>query len=418
MEKVLLKDIGMPSYKVENYLQKEGYKALEKVLKMSQKEVIEEIKNSSLVGRGGAAFPTGKKWEVVYADKNLPRYVIANADESEPGVFKDRVLLEKNPHQVIEGLIIAGYAVGANEGFIFIRGEYTWVFEILKKALEEARERNFLGDNILGSNFSFDIKIYQGAGSYMSGEETALLESMEGKPAWARGKPPYPANFGFLGKPTLVNNVETLANVVPIVLKGSQWYRSIGVEGARGVKLFALSGDVKKPGVYELPLGVTLRELIEEYGGGMIGEFKCALPGGISSRFVTNLDVHMDYMSLRKEGSMLGAAGVIVLNKERDIVKVCLNIVKFFFEESCGFCVPCRLGTKKAVEILQDVVEGKIKKHALENLKELEKVMFLASNCGLGQFALCATASAIDKFKEEFRKEERKEKEGCDDEEK
>ncbi|RKY60851.1 MAG: NADP oxidoreductase, partial [Candidatus Latescibacterota bacterium] len=269
-------------------------------------------------------------------------------------------------------------------------------------AIEEAEEKEFLGKNLLNSGCDIDIKIYRGAGAYMSGEETALLESMEGKRAQARGKPPYPASFGFMGKPTLINNVETLANIPAIVERGGEWYASIGPKQSPGVKLFALSGDVNSPGVYELPLGVSLRELVEGCGKGTIGEFKCALPGSVSSAFITDLGVPLDYESLKKEGSMLGSGAVIVINKERDIVDVCLNIIEFFYEESCGFCAPCRQGTKKAKAILEEIVEGKGSYRSLEKLKELKEVMFLTSNCGLGQFALNAVISGIEKFGEEF----------------
>ncbi|MCD6221907.1 NADH-quinone oxidoreductase subunit NuoF [bacterium] len=404
-EKFLLKGMEEKnSYKIDVYFKTGGYQSLKKALKLLPQNIIEEVKKSCLLGRGGAGFPTGKKWELTAQQKFFPKYVIANADESEPGTFKDRVLLEKNPHLVIEGLIIAGYAIGAKEGFIFIRGEFFNAYQILKEALEESRRYNLLGENILNSGFNFDIKIYQGAGAYMSGEETALLESMEGKRAHARGKPPYPAQFGFLGKPTLVNNVETLANIPLIIEKGGDWYSKIGTKESTGIKLFALSGNIKKPGVYELPLGVSLRELIEKYGGGVEGKFKCALPGGISSAFVTDMDINLDYVSLRKAGSMLGAGAVIVFNEDVDILEICLNILEFFYEESCGFCVPCRQGTKKAKIMLENIINGEGSLKDLEKLKQLKEVMFLTSNCGLGQSALCALVSAIEKFEDDFLK--------------
>ena len=407
-EKFLLKE-EKNLYKIENYFKIGGYNSLKKALKLSSHNIIEEVKKSRLLGRGGAGFPTGKKWEFTAMQKDFPKYVIANADESEPGTFKDRILLERNPHLVIEGTIIAGYAIGAELGFIFIRGEYFDAYQILKQALEEAKKYNLLGENILESGFNFDIKIYQGAGTYMSGEETALLESMEGKRPCARSKPPYPAQFGFLGKPTLINNVETLANIPLILEKGGDWYSKIGVENSPGIKLFALSGNVKKPGVYELPLGITLRELIEKYGEGMEGgKFRCALPGGISSTLITDIDINLDYTSLKKAGSMLGSGAIIVFNERVDILDVCLNILEFFYEESCGFCVPCREGIKKAKLILENIIKEKGNWEDLEKLKKLNEVMFLASNCGLGQVALSTLVSAIDKFKDEFLKRIRK----------
>ncbi len=402
MERVLLPEEGKNLKNIKDYLTSGGYEGLKKAVSMKSEDIISELKASNLLGRGGAGFPTWLKWDFTYKAEGSPKYVIANADESEPGTFKDRVLIEKNPHQIIEGLIIAGYTIGANEGFIFIRGEFGEQYEILKSAVEEARKEGFLGKNILNSGFDFDIKIYRGAGAYMSGEETALLESMEGKTATARGKPPYPAQYGFQGKPTLVNNVETLANIPKIILKGGNWYNSLGVGEAAGVKLFALSGMVKNPGVYELPLGIKLRELVENYGGGIIGEFKAVLPGSVSSGFITDLDVSLDYKSLMDAGSMLGSGAVVVINKEQDILDVCKNIVEFFYEESCGFCAPCRQGTKKAKQILDKISQGEGSQEDLEILKRMFTTMFDTCNCGLGQFALFAVNSAIEKFKDEM----------------
>jgi len=402
-EPILLKGAQNPeSYLLKNYLKIGGYKALEKALETEPVKIIEEVKKSKLVGRGGAGFPTGLKWELTRKQPSEKKYIICNADESEPGTFKDRVLLEKNPHLVIEGIIIAAYAIGAQEGIIFIRGEFSSAYRIFKNALEEAYRNNFLGKNILNKNFNFDLKIYRGAGAYMSGEETALLESIEGKRACARGKPPYPCQTGLFEKPTLVNNVETLCNIPAIVLNGADWYLKIGSSMCPGPKLFALSGDVNKPGVYELPLGINLRELIEKYGGGVKGEFKCVLPGSVSSRFLKKIDINLDYETLKKEKNMLGAGAVIVINKTRSIPELCFNIIDFFARESCGFCVPCRLGTQKSKDILKKFLEKKAQVSDLEILKELAQVMFDTCRCGLGQFALNARVRGIDLFREEF----------------
>ncbi len=376
---------------------KDKYSSLKKIFSMKPEIIIKELEDSGLRGRGGAGFPTGKKWAFVKNAKDKQRFVVVNADESEPGTFKDRLLLLKNFELVLEGLIIAGYAVGATQGFIFLRGEFVDVYEHIVEVLKEAYKEGMLGKNILGSGFDFEVKVYRGSGAYMSGEETALLESMEGKPAWARGKPPFPAQAGFLGKPTLVNNVETLANVPWIVEKGGNWYASIGTPESPGIKLFALSGSVNNPGVYELPMGITLRELIYDYGGGPKGgEFFCALPGSVSSRFVTDLDVKLDYYSLEKAGSMLGSGAVVVFSTKDDIWEICERILEFFYDESCGFCAPCRVGSRKALEMFKLMREGKGEYRKV--IKDLHKVMMDACNCGLGQFALCAVDSAIDKF--------------------
>ncbi len=373
------------------------YDGLKKALKLSPDDILSELEKSKLRGRGGAGFPTAKKWSFVKDASERPKFVVVNADESEPGTFKDRVLLMKNFDLVLEGLIIAGYTVGAEKGFIFLRGEFKDVYEHIVDRLKEAYSKGILGKKVLGSDFSFDVKIYRGSGSYMSGEETALLESMEGKPAWARGKPPFPAQKGFLGKPTLVNNVETLANVPLIVMRGGDWYSKIGSPESPGIKLFALSGSVNRPGVYELPMGVTLRELIFEYGKGVKGDtFFCALPGSVSSKFITDLDVKLDYYHLEQAGSMLGAGAVIVFSSKDNLLDICENILEFFYNESCGFCVPCRIGTKKALEMFRQMRKGKGDYRS--ELKRLHKVMMDTCNCGLGQFALCAVVSALERF--------------------
>jgi len=403
MEKILLKNIDKPnSQDIKTYISGGGYKALEKALNTKPEDIIEEVKKSKLIGRGGAGFPTGLKWEFTRKEKDEIKYVVCNADEGEPGTFKDRVILNKDPHLLLESIIICGYAVGAKKGFIYIRREYFEEINTLNKAIEQARVKKFLGENILGSNFSFDIQIFKGAGAYVCGEETSLFESMGGGRAISREKPPFPTQFGVYGKPTVINNVETLCNVPSIILNGSDWYSQIGSPDSPGPKLFCLSGHVNKPGVYELPMGTSLRELVENHGGGVKGKFKAVLPGGVSTNFLNTLDVNLDVKSLMEAGSMLGSGAVIVLNADTDIVDACKNIMEFFAHESCGLCTPCREGTRRAKEILTKLINEESKLGEIGLLSELGEVMYDASRCGLGQSALNATTSAIEKFRDEF----------------
>lgn len=403
MEKILLKDIDRPNLNdIGIYIDGGGYKALEKALKMNPQKVIEEVKNSRLVGRGGAAFPTGLKWEFTRKEKNEPKFLICNADEGEPGTFKDRVLLKNNPHLLIESMIIGGYTIGANKGFIYIRGEYFEEIKRLNEAIEQARTEGYLGENILNSNFSFDLEVYCGAGAYVCGEETTLFESLEGKRGCSRERPPFPTQSGYMNKPTAINNVETLCNLPAIINNGAEWYSKIGSPNSPGTKLFCISGQINRPGVYELPMGITLRELIENYGGGAKGEFKAALPGGVSSNLLTDLDVKLDYKSVADAGSMLGSGAVIVINSEMSIVDVARNCLEFFTHESCGQCTPCREGTRRANEILGRFVEGKGRTEDIDFLLELGEVMYDASRCGLGQAAMNAATSAVNLFRDEF----------------
>jgi len=403
VEKILLKDIDRPNLNdIGIYIDGGGYKALEKALKMNPQKVIEEVKNSRLVGRGGAAFPTGLKWEFTRKEKNEPKFLICNADEGEPGTFKDRVLLKNNPHLLIESMIIGGYTIGANKGFIYIRGEYFEEIKRLNEAIEQARTEGYLGENILNSNFSFDLEVYCGAGAYVCGEETTLFESLEGKRGCSRERPPFPTQSGYMNKPTAINNVETLCNLPAIINNGAEWYSKIGSPNSPGTKLFCISGQINRPGVYELPMGITLRELIENYGGGAKGEFKAALPGGVSSNLLTDLDVKLDYKSVADAGSMLGSGAVIVINSEMSIVDVARNCLEFFTHESCGQCTPCREGTRRANEILGRFVEGKGRTEDIDFLLELGEVMYDASRCGLGQAAMNAATSAVNLFRDEF----------------
>ncbi|MEA3560617.1 MAG: NADH-quinone oxidoreductase subunit NuoF [Candidatus Omnitrophota bacterium] len=404
--KILLKNIEKENYKgdLKNYLKEGGYQALEKALKMSSEKIIKEVKSSRLLGRGGAGFPCGLKWEFVYKEKGRPKYVVCNADEGEPGTFKDRLILEKDPHLLLEAMAVCARAISSNEGLIYIRGEYVEGYRSLKKAIKEAEKNNFLGKNILGSNFSFKIALYRGAGAYVCGEETALLDSLEGKKGQSRIKPPFPTFVGFKNKPTVLNNVETLANIPAIILGGGEWFSKMGSSASPGTKLYCLSGDVKKPGVYELLTNITLKELIYSCGGGPDGKIKAILPGGVSSCFLgeKDLDVIMDYKSIQEKGSMLGSGAVIVINNTRCLVDVAKRCAEFFAYEACGKCAPCREGTKRAKELLTNITIGKGEPGDVELLKELQEILYDTSRCGLGQSAISAIRSALEKFPDEF----------------
>ena len=404
--KIILKNIEKKGYlpDINSYMREGGYKALKNALHMKPEGILSEIKKSKLVGRGGAAFPTGLKWEFTYKTKDSPRYVVCNADEGEPGTFKDRLILEKDPHLLIEAMVICGFTIGAEEGFIYIRGEYFKGYEVLQKAIDEACRHNFLGRNILGSKFSFKISLYKGAGAYVCGEETALLDSLEGKKGQSRVKPPFPTFVGFNNKPTVLNNVETFANIPEIILKGGERFSRIGSSFSPGTKLYCLSGDINNPGIHEIPMNVSLQDLLERYGGGVRGSLKGVLPGGVSSGLLTprDLDITMDYPGVQKAGSMLGSGAVIVINDKHCMVDLAEKCVEFFDYESCGKCTPCREGTKRAKEILINIAQGKGELGDIALLKELQEIMFDTSRCGLGQAALNAVRSALEKFYDEF----------------
>jgi len=374
------------------------YPALAKTLGMKPEEVVDEIKASGLVGRGGAAFPTGIKWEGAAKAPGMEKYVICNADESEPGTFKDRILLIDDPHQTIEGMLIAGYAIGASQGYIYVRAEYPYILPVLENALKEARESELLGENILGSHFSFDIELRLGAGAYICGEETALFESIEGKRGFPRVKPPFPTTHGLFGKPTVINNVETLCNVPLIISQGSVEYRKIGTEKSPGPKLFCVSGDVPSPGLYEVPFGVTLRELLE-MAGGTADEKKMqsVLFGGAAGAFATSehLDVRMTFEDLRAAGLPLGSGVVMVFDETRDMRDVLKRLGHFFAHESCGKCYPCQIGTQRQMEILDRIATGKVLEGDLIRLQDVGWTMTDASLCGLGQTAASAVLSAM-----------------------
>ena len=393
---------------IDVYLADGGYQALKKALSMTPEEVIAEVKRSKLVGRGGAAFPTGLKWELTRKEKANPKYIVCNASEGEPGTFKDRLILKNDPHMVLVGFIIAAYAVGTSQGFIHAREVYTQEIELFQKAIDQATERGFLGQNIMGSNFSLDIQFYKSAGAYICGEETALFESLEGHRGIPATRPPYPVQVGLMDKPTTVNNVETLCNIPAIINNGADWFASIGHPDYPGTKLFCLSGNVKKPGVFELPLGTNLKDLLEA-GGGVDGKFKAVLPGGISSSLLTETDISLDFKTLAKAGTMLGSGAVIVINSDTSMVNVASNVAHFFDEEGCGKCSICREGTLRAAEILSRFSRGQGNRNELEWLLELHEVMKDTASCGLGQVALNVAASAIRNFKGEFLAQVRKE---------
>ena len=380
-------------------LEKYGeYAGLKKARGMTPEEVIAEVKASGLVGRGGAAFPVGIKWEGAARAEGSPKYIICNADESEPGTFKDRVLMIDDPHRVIEGMCIAAYAVGASQGYIYIRGEYPYIVPVLENALEEARKAGYLGGD-------FDIEIRVGAGAYICGEETALFESIEGKRGFPRIKPPFPTTHGVFGKPTVINNVETLCTVPMIVAQGAAEYRKLGTEKSPGSKLFCLSGDVEQTGVYEIPFGVTLRELLEMAGGVKGGrQLKAVLFGGAAGAFATSehLDVKMTFEDLRAAGLPLGSGVVMVFDETRDMRGVLQSLGHFFAHESCGKCYPCQMGTQRQKEILDRVANGKMLEGDFDRLQDVGWTMTDASLCGLGQTAASAVLSAMKLWPEVF----------------
>ncbi len=382
-----------------------NYPALSKALGMQPEEIVSEIKASGLVGRGGAAFPTGIKWEGAAKAPGTEKYVICNADESEPGTFKDRILLIDDPHRTIEGMLIAGYAIGAQKGYVYIRAEYPYILPVLEHALDEATQANLLGTNILGSGYSFDIEVRVGAGAYICGEETALFESIEGKRGFPRVKPPFPTTHGLFGKPTVINNVETLCNVPLIVSQGSAGYRQIGTEKSPGPKLFCVSGDVTRPGLYEVPFGITLRDLFEMTGGVASGkDLQAVLFGGAAGAFATSahLDVKMTFEDLRAAGLPLGSGVVMVFDETRDMRDVMKRLGHFFAHESCGKCYPCQMGTQRQREILDRIAAGKVLEGDLIRLQDVGWTMTDASLCGLGQTAASAVLSAIKLWPEKF----------------
>jgi len=406
-ESVVLRRLGeIDAYSLDDYIALDGYFALGQALtEMTSEAVLNTVKESGLRGRGGAGFPTGLKWSFVVGQPGV-KYIVCNADESEPGTFKDRLILEGDPHAVLEAMALAGYAVGANEGWIYIRGEYTLARQRLQHAIEQAEEMGLLGDNIMGTDFSFHIHIHAGAGAYICGEETALLESMEGKRGTPRIRPPYPTVEGFRSQPTVVNNVETLANVPPIILNGAEWFSSIGSEDCPGTKVYTLLGDVNITGLIETPMGTTLRDVIEVYGGGMRDGkgFKCAQTGGTSGSIIPPdlLDTPMDFDALADEGAALGSGALLICDEDTCVVDLAYVLLRFFKTESCGKCVPCRVGTSQMLESLDRLRKGYAKQGDLDRLEEAAEYVQSTSFCGLGQAAPVPIITGLRWFRDEF----------------
>ena len=392
---------------ISEYIAVRGYEALAISLDESTpKEVVDKIKKSQLRGRGGGGFPTGLKWELTAREDNTEKYIICNADEGDPGAFMDRSILEGDPHSVLEAMAIGGYAIGANSGLVYIRAEYPLAIHRLETAINQAREYGFLGKDIFGSGFDFDIEIRLGAGAFVCGEETALIHSMEGHRGEPTRKPPFPSVSGFRGKPTSVNNVETFANIPSIILNGPEWFASIGTENSKGTKVFALAGKINNIGLVEVPMGTTLREIIFDIGGGIINnkEFKAVQTGGPSGGVITkeHLDTPIDYESLKSIGSMMGSGGMIVLDEDDDMVELSKFYLDFTQDESCGKCTPCRIGTKRMFEILERLTDMKGSPEDLEILEDLAINIKNSSLCGLGQTAPNPVLSTLEYFKEEY----------------
>ncbi len=408
MEPVLLRARGVPdSRSIATYAAAGGYEGWKKALGMGPDAVTKEVLDSELRGRGGAGFPTGRKWSFVPKDHPGPRYLVCNADESEPGTFKDREIIEYDPHQVIEGVAIASFAIKANTAYIYIRGEFVRWARFLEEAIAEAHQRGFLGKNIMGSGFDLDVWVHRGAGAYICGEETALLESIEGKRGFPRLKPPFPAVVGVFGKPTVINNVETLACVPHIIVRGAAWFASIGRPKNTGPKLFCVSGHVNRPGVFELPLGVTFREIIEEHAGGVRGgrQLKAFFPGGSSAPILTaaEVDTMADFDACAAAGTMLGSGGIIVFDDTVDMVDVADNVAHFYAHESCGQCTPCREGSDWCMDILDRIVAGHGRPADPDTLLRICRFSSAGMTiCPLGDAFALPISSLVDKYRTEF----------------
>ncbi|MCI0354701.1 MAG: NADH-quinone oxidoreductase subunit NuoF, partial [Acidobacteria bacterium] len=389
--KVVSRRFGQGAAALDRYLELDGYKAVQKALAMTPEAIIEDIKVSNLRGRGGAGFPTGMKWSFVPKESAKPKYVLCNGDESEPGTCKDRLILEHDPHSVMEGVMIAALAVGAMSGYIYIRGEYRYLVDILRQALADARARGFIGKNIFGSGRDLEVYWHTGAGAYEVGEESALMESLEGKRGIPRIRPPFPAVVGLWGGPTVINNVETLAAVPHVILGGGKWFAGLGPPKNGGTRLFCLSGHVEHPGVYELPLGYNLRKMIYEVGGGIRGgkKLKAVVPGGSSTPLLTadEIDLNMDFDTLMKAGTFLGSGGVVVLDETTCMVKFALRVMKFYQHESCGWCIPCREGTDWLKKTLTRFHSGGGLKRDIDNIQYLVGNMLGRTFCPLGDAA-------------------------------
>lgn len=406
-EKILFNNVENPSqHAIETCLKNGGYESLKKALSMTSDGIIEEVKSSGIRGRGGAGFPTGLKWSFIPKESTNAKYVCCNADEGEPGTFKDRVIIDNDPHLLIEGIIIAGYAIGAKSGYIYIRGEFAFGAERLEKAIEEAYANGFLGKNIQGKGFDFDLYVHRGAGAYICGEETALIDSIEGKRGMPRIKPPFPAISGLYNGPTIVNNVETLACMPFIIGKGGEAFAKIGPEKSPGMKIFNVSGHVERPGSYEAPMGTPLREMIYEYAGGIKDgkKLKAVIPGGASTPVLLpeEIDVNLDFDSVAAIGSMMGSGAIIVMDETACIVKSASILAQFFAHESCGKCTPCREGCTWMYHIIRDIEAGKGKEGDVDLLDSVAQNIFGNTFCPLGDGASMMIRGAIKKFRDEF----------------
>ena len=402
--------------KIEEYIARDGYAGMAKALtEMTPEQIVQEMLDSGLRGRGGAGFPTGLKWKFAAGSKGDVKYVLCNADEGDPGAFMDRAVIEGDPHRLVEGLAIAAYAIGASKGYVYIRAEYPLAIERLKEAMKVAREMGLLGHNILNSGFDFDIKIKEGAGAFVCGEETALINSIEGKRGMPRPRPPYPAARGLFGKPTVINNVETLANLPILMRNGAEWFASMGTAGSKGTKVFALSGKVTNTGLVEIPMGTTIRQIVMAIGGGVPGEheFKAVQIGGPSGGCIptSHLDTPVDYESLKQVGAIMGSGGLVVMDEKTCMVDLAKFFMDFIQRESCGKCIPCREGTRRMLEILQRITRGRRNEKDIEALERFQGVVYLerlgqvikdTSLCGLGQTAPNPVLSTLRWFREEY----------------
>jgi len=404
--KVVSKRFGLGAANLDRYLELDGYKALQKALSMAPDAIINEVKASNLRGRGGAGFPTGMKWSFVPKQSAKPKYVLCNGDESEPGTCKDRLIFEHDPHSIIEGVMIGALAVGAKTGYIYLRGEYRYLIQIMEKAVSDAYARGFIGKNVFGSGVDLDIHVHSGAGAYEVGEESALMESLEGKRGVPRIRPPFPAVVGLWGGPTVINNAESLASVPHIILGGGEWFASLGTPRNGGTRLFCMSGELERPGVYELPMGYNLKKMIYDVAGGMVKgkSLKGVVPGGSSVQILTpdEIDVGMDFDAVAKAGSMLGSGGVIVIDDQMCIVKFALRVTQFYQHESCGWCIPCREGTDWMKKTLTRFHAGGGLAKDIDNLKYLAENMLGRTFCPLGDAAAMPIISYIQKYRKEF----------------
>ncbi|MBQ1198174.1 MAG: NADH-quinone oxidoreductase subunit NuoF, partial [Spirochaetaceae bacterium] len=407
-KRIVLRNCGVINPEnIEEYIARDGYLALEKALfEMTPEQIVDEIKKSGLRGRGGAGFPTGLKWEAGMKAPGDVKYVVCNADEGDPGAYMDRSTIEGDPHSILEAMTICGKAIGANKGFVYIRAEYPLAIERLKIAMAQAKEAGLLGKDILGSGFDFDIEIRLGAGAFVCGEETALLRSIEGQRGMPTPKPPFPAQCGLWGKPTVINNVETWANIPVILTKGADWFNKIGTDDSKGTKVFALTGKINNSGLVEVPMGTTLREIIFEIGGGIKGgkKFKGVQTGGPSGGIITeeHLDTPIDFGALTRLGSMMGSGGMIVMDEDDCVVDVAKFYMEFCVDESCGKCSPCRIGTRQMHTILEKISRGNGELEDIQKLKDIGQAMKSASLCALGQSAPNPTLSTINKFEQEY----------------